>query len=226
MELNQAKISNYTGQSRQAKLGTAIDDHFVAVDRDLQHLWNLVNDMITYVPGSNVEDVNFGAGTLGKGAAEPDNVTISSTSIVLKGFDGNVTTEQLYGAVELPHSFKSNTNLAPHVHWMPVDTNVGNVKWQMEYFIATDGGNAISTSNIVTVSTSTTGIAWQPFRSDFTSISGTSLIYGQQVAFRFFRNPTDSADTYPSDAVVETVGFHYTQDSLGSYSVTKKRAND
>lgn len=39
MELNQGKLSNYNGQSKDPK---KLNEHLVALDRDLQNLWRIV----------------------------------------------------------------------------------------------------------------------------------------------------------------------------------------
>lgn len=214
MEIIQGKLSNYIGQFKE---NNKQDGLMSVVDKDLQNLWKIVNDLVSFFPGSIYADINIGSISLGTAASAPGNVTISSTNIVLRGFDGNVTTEQLYGVVEIPHSYKEGTNIIPHIHWMPSTSSASNVKWQMEYFITKkSGGSAVSTATALVANSSTSGIAWEGIYANFNEISGTNLTIGSQLAFRLFRDPTDLSDTYPDDAVVETIGFHYRLDTIGS----------
>jgi len=216
MKIVNTKTSNYIGQVKE-KDEVSMDNHMVSVDKDLQNLRIEVNKIIRYFRGGSYNDINVGSNILGKGASAPGDVTVSSTNIVLPGFDGNATTEQLYGCFELMHGYKEGSVLHPHLHWMPSSANTGNVRWQMEYFITKSFGVAISTSTTLAVSSSATGTAWKEVFTDFPEISGTNLKIGNQFCFRLFRVPT-GVDTYADDAVVMTVGIHYEQNSLGSAS--------
>src|SRR6056297_1943626 len=42
-------------------------------------------------------------------------------------------TETLWIIVQMPHTWKLGSNIRPHLHWMPTNTNEGNVLWRMEY---------------------------------------------------------------------------------------------
>lgn len=214
MEVKNIKLSNYVGQVKE-KDEVSVNDHMVNVDKDLQNLRIETNKIIRYVKGQSWNDINIGSIGLGTGASAPDNVAISSTSILVKAFDGNVTTEQLYGAVELLHGYKEGTDISPHIHWLPTTNGTGNVRWQLEYVISDHDNPALVSSTTITVDSSATGIAWKETVSEFPDISGTNLKIGNQFAFRLFRVPT-APDDYPSDAAVLTVGIHYQQNTLGS----------
>jgi hypothetical protein len=214
-----SKLSNYIGQEKNSDLFT---QHLLLIDKDLYNLRTDVNTLIGYVRGDSYDDVNIASTILGKSASAPGNVTISSTTIEVLGFDGNVTTEQVYGCIEIPHSYKEGTNITPHLNWMPTTASASNVKWQLEYNISSESSSITATSTTITVSSSTPGVAWQEIRADFPIITGTNLTIGKQVSFRLFRNPADGADTYPDDAALLTIGFHYQQNSLGSTSITTK----
>lgn len=219
MELTQGKVSNYVGQIKNDK---KLHDYCISVDKDLQNVWERLKVIIAFFPGNNFDDINIGSMSLGTAASAPGDVTISSTNIVVKGFDGNVTTEQLYGTVEVVHSYQEGSNLTPHVHWMPTTNGTGNVKWQLEYCISQKTGSSIVTSTTLTVNSSSNGIAWESIFAEFPIISGTNISIGDQISFRFFRNPSDLADTYGSDAAINTIGFHFKQNTLGSETATAK----
>ena len=137
------------------------------------------------------------------------------------GFDGGSTTEELNGSFELSHGYKEGTDLRPHIHWLPINTNAGSVKWQLEYTIA----NVDTTMpNTVTVSglSASAGVAFRQQAVETGAISGTGLKIGAQCHFRLFRNPTDPQDTYASDAILSSFGVHYQIDGDGSRNVFVK----
>lgn len=160
-------------------------------------------------------DYNFNPSTLGVGATPPDMVQLDATGIFLSAFDGTATTEQVFGAVELDHDWMEGTLIHPHVHWMPVNANAGNVKWQLTYTFLVDGAVYVAPATIPIV-TPAPGVAWEDNRADFPTINAGPYLIGTQFCFRFFRNPTDGDDTYASDAMVSTIGLHVKVNSIGS----------
>lgn len=91
----------------------------------------------------------------------------------------------------------------------------------MEYSIANvDGTFGAPTTIAVTDATDAT--AWKHLFASFPVISGSGLTIGAIVMFRLFRDPTDAADTYGSDACLISFGIHYQQDTAGSYEIVTK----
>jgi hypothetical protein len=166
-------------------------------------------------------DVNIGSVSLGAGATAPDLIVLGGggNTIQIRAFDGNSTTEQLFFELEIPHSTKVTSNITFHVHWCPTTANAGNVKWQLNYVLYGENITLPAEQTISTVSTSN-GTAWKMQRTDLPVISVTSI--NRQLCGRLFRHPGDAADTYPDDAGVFTVGFHYEQDTIGSRQITTK----
>ena len=167
------------------------------------------------------EDENAGAVQLGRGASAPGIIQVNAGTVYLPGFDGVNTTEQLFSSIEIPHSYKEGSNLVFHVHWAPVNTNAGNVLWQITYCITRDTA-VQSAETTIEIQQAAPGVAWEQNRADFPAINGAALLIGDQIDFRFFRNPADGDDTYGSDAIVKTVGFHYEKDTVGSRQITTK----
>lgn len=167
-------------------------------------------------------DINFEGASLGTGASAPDLVSIlGSGSILARAFDGNVTLEQMYGGGEILHDYREGTDLHMHVHWMPTTTNTGNVEWHMEYSWANVNDVMPAPSTISSV-LATTGSAWKSYVQNIGIASGTGKKIGSHVAFRLYRNPASTNDTYPDDAVLLSVGIHHEVDSLGSREITAK----
>jgi len=167
------------------------------------------------------KDLAIGGASLGAGASAPDMVAYNATNIMLRGFDGGATLEQLYDSLEIQHDYAEGTNITPHLHWLPSTAGAGDVKWQLEYTIIR-GSTVVVAPTTVSVTTSTTSTAWVEFISNFTAITGTNVKIGDQLLFRLFRNPADAADTYGADAVITTIGFHYLADTIGSRTISTK----
>lgn len=165
------------------------------------------------------KDLDIGGVELGAGASAPDLVAIAGGTILLRAFDGGVTTEQLFGCKELDHDYAEGTNLYPHVHWAPTTAAAGNVKWQLTCSIGVAGA-AMGVGNTIEIVDTAPGVAWQPKMATFPAINGAALHIGNQIAFRLFRDP--NADTYGADAVLLTFGFHIQVNSLGSRNISSK----
>lgn len=160
---------------------------------------------------------------VGAGGSAPDLLAsvLASGTLRLYGFDGGSTTEQIYFTIQLPHSYKEGSDLYAHVHWMPVNTNAGNVKWQLEYSVISIGAT-FGAPTTISVTTAAAGIAWRHQISSFPTISGSGLTISNILIGRLFRNPTDGADTYESDAAYLGLDIHFQQDSVGSLNETSK----
>jgi hypothetical protein len=174
----------------------------------------------SFVGASRWDDIIVPCNALIGGASAPDLTTFQGT-IQLYTFDGGSTTEEVMGVIELPHDYKEGTDLRPHIHWSPSNTAGGNVKWQLTYTRASKDGTFPATSTIsVTAAVGTTALVH--LANEFTVITGTGFKIGDIIAFRLFRDPTDVADTYGSDAFLLSLGIHYKVDSTGSVNVFTK----
>lgn len=166
-------------------------------------------------------DFNFGVNSLSRGSAAPDLINLSATNIETLSFDGVNTLEQVSVVLEMNHNWKEGTIIKPHLHWYPVNGNVGNVKWLLEYsWVAWD--SIVPASTTISVIQAAGGIAWHVRFASFPDIDGTGMIIGSQLHMRLYRNPTDGDDTYGSDAALATFGIHVEVDTLGSRQVGVK----
>lgn len=168
-------------------------------------------------------DYNVTSFALGAGASSPDLITfLGAGNLVIHAFDGTSTAEQLYGCIELLHDYKEGTDLRPHIHYVPTTSGAGNVKWNLEYSLASNNVTFPSTTTIAVVDT-VSGIAWRHKAVEFPVISGAGLTIGTQIMFRLFRNPSDVQDTYTGDAGLLTFGLHVQIDSDGSRQIFSKQ---
>lgn len=165
-------------------------------------------------------DINHPAHALTLGASAPDSISIlGAGGIDGRGFDGNATTESLHGAAEILHGYLEGSDIYFHVHWMPTNTDAGNVKWQLEYSWQ-QVNETFANPTIIDVVDDASGTAWDHQLAPFAAIDGTGMGVNSAVQFRLFRDPSE--DTYGSDAALIQVGIHYQIDVYGSRSITAK----
>jgi len=163
------------------------------------------------------DDIILSPDTIQGGSARPDRITLVG-NIDAYGFNGSSTTEEMSSSFEMPHTYKVGTDLRPHIHWCPSDTDSGSVKWQLEVTTAGVGDVFPGTTTVTAVDPSgEVDRAHQVI--EFGVIDGTNIDIGDITGFRLFRDPTDGADTYESDAIFLSLGFHYEIDGDGSRQV-------
>jgi len=166
-------------------------------------------------------DIAMGLTAYPNGAAAPDLVAWNGGAISVYSFDGATITEQLFGNCEYNHCFKEGADIHPHIHWAPTTADAGDVKWGLTYVWDNPGeGPGAETTIYATVAAP--GVAFRQQFASFPAISGAGKKIGSQFQFRLFRNPTDAADTYTKDAVIQTMGIHAEVDSFGSTSLSTK----
>lgn len=168
------------------------------------------------------KDINIGGVNLTKAASnQPDLIKINGSDILTYAFDGASKTEELHGSFELQHDYKEGTDIIPHIHIYPTDTNEGNIKINLDYYLKENGKTAISgTTSFVQ---DAGGVAWEELRVNFDDvIAGDTLTIGTQCHFRVYRDATDTDDTYPSDVAIATIGVHYEINSVGSRTTLNK----
>ena len=132
-------------------------------------------------------------------------------------FDGQNTSEQLFGQIEILHDYSEGTALYPHIHWCPVNGNAGNVLWLIDYNIIPLGGSFPNSVQTTSMLSPASGVAWKHQINESASpISGSGIGIGSIFSFRVYRTPTAEPDTYGSDAVLLQVGLHVQVNTPGS----------
>jgi hypothetical protein len=133
------------------------------------------------------------------------------------------TEEELYFALQIPHDYKLGTNLHPHVHWFPSSAGTGTVSWGLEYNIAnitgTFGNTSIIYGNVATPNEVNLA-SKRHYLTEIGELNGSDILsVSTMLLCRLFRNATGvggSGDSYPQDAGLLEVDFHYERDTLGS----------
>jgi len=169
--------------------------------------------------GTYWDDLMVPGFSMSPGAATPDRIVFGGTSgtstIYALGFDGSNTKEDVYFSVQIPHSWKYDSNIHPHIHWAPTTSGSGNVKWFMNCMWQ----NIDSTySTVIQTSTTTAATgAWKHQLSEFSDFDSTGMTLSSILMCSLYRDPSgDAADTFESDAALLGIDFHVEFDSLGS----------
>jgi hypothetical protein len=167
----------------------------------------------------------------------------TGTSLALLWFkdEGNAENEQeVVFTVQMPHGWKEGTDIYPHVHWTTGKLKddgtleyatkpgtTGRVTWGLEYTWASLGEDFPATDIFYG---STLAKVAEPYDMDFyehhltplvdpndgAPISGVGQTLSSMLVCRLFRNSSATTDTYPGDAGLLEIDFHFQVDSDGS----------
>lgn len=143
--------------------------------------------------------------------------TDSSQGVFAHLFD-KATEEELYFSVQLPHAWKEESDIEPHVHWMPTDTGTGSVVWGLEYVWA-NMDDAFGNTTITTASDAGAGTAYTHQYCSLGEIDGDGFSASSMILCRVYRDAGNAADTYDADAALLEIDFHYEIDKLGDSSL-------
>lgn len=170
--------------------------------------------------GGNWTDLRVPVSSTNKGGSkDPDFLQIQDDGAGSQGlftyqFSPN-TEEELYFVTQMPHGWVAGTNIDCHVHWGPTSANIGGVVWGVEYSIAS-AGEQLGPSTIIKNTDTTDGTFPQNRYFDIQAIDMTGVDLSALIVCRVFRDATNVLDTYPDDAALFEIDFHYQQDALGS----------
>jgi hypothetical protein len=163
--------------------------------------------------GLSWEDIRFPATSAVIGASAPDLETFQGT-VKAYAFDKNQD-EEMYFTVQVPHGWAVETELRPHIHWAPSDTDTGSVTWKLEYTLAEIDGTFGATSTL-DVTQAGDGVAHKHQYAALAAIdmSGITSV-SPTLMCRIYRDVSDG-DDYAADAFLLEIDFHYQNDGWGS----------
>jgi hypothetical protein len=130
------------------------------------------------------------------------------------------STEILFIILQMPHSYSEGTNIIPHVHWESTDSNVGTVKWRLEYKWTNVGDIESGSYTAIDITPSTDGNSLKSLISGFGEISKTGARISSILSVKLSRIGGD--DTYTGDALLKEFDIHYEKNTIGSLSSTSK----
>ncbi len=168
------------------------------------------------------EDLNVApfATSLGPNIQAPNIVKFKdngagSSGVYVYGFDEKKE-EELFFSVQLPHSYKENSDIRPHVHFTTPTQTATNITWNLEYtwhnVNGVIGDTTILTSSIACPAAYTHTIC------SLGSISGVGKTVSSILNCRLSR----SAAGYVGNAILLSVDFHIQLDTIGSGSELSK----
>ena len=173
----------------------------------------------TMVLGTPVyNDIIVSASNLKPGVGTPAFAEFIAPIWALKFLDN--ATNSVYGAFELPHSYKEGTALEVHVHWSPSSNDTGDCVWKFKSVVENMGSaGAFGALPDMTATQAGGGVPLAHQYASFGSIPGTDRKIGDIIAFELSR-PT--GDAYTGGAFLHSIGVHYQSDTLGSRQMAVK----
>jgi hypothetical protein len=168
-----------------------------------------------------------------------DRVGIADPSLVSYQPGGSGTATFLYEwqkndiayfTVQLPHSYKTGTDIKAHIHWTPgangVTENGNTVGWKIDYSWASINGNfgAMATLDL---SDSCDGIDHKHQMTPDVTITGTNKGISSMLICNIKRTDTGTDDTWAGTAsgslpLLLEIDFHYQIDGFGSREIASK----
>jgi len=239
-DLTPSEALDVTGNIR-ASANVSLDGAYIKTDtssaRDLHiqtgNAHTLVLDTVVF------DDLRVPVTSTTKGGTKDPGFTVWKTNgagsqgVFLYWFDASAE-EELYFTCQLPHGYKLDTTIVPHVHWTPKTTADGNpanqiVRWGLEYVWADMGSDYAANTTIVYGSTHVPAdanvVAGRHYYTAFTTLTppaeaGKGL--SSMLVCRVFRDATNPTDNYEQDAGLLEIDFHYGIDTIGSRTDTAK----
>lgn len=145
--------------------------------------------------------------------ASIDNTTRPGTLL----FASN-STQHIGGVAQIPHAWKRNSALRPHVHWAKTSSASGGVVWQFRYAVA-DIGSVIPAYSAWaggTNAVSDSDTADKHAITSFSEIDMTGLKESTIVLWEIRRKHDDAADDYGADARLLEFDIHYLTNKRGT----------
>jgi hypothetical protein len=142
----------------------------------------------------------------------------------LYGFKAtNAADESLHFVAQIPHGYKFGTDLYPHIHWCPSNTDTGDVEWELEYLIANQDVAFGATAATLSETVAAPGTAFQHTRTYFDAIPGSAITsLSTMLICRLTRRADLVTDTFTGTAWALEFDFHYSIDTIGSRQATVK----
>lgn len=133
-------------------------------------------------------------------------------------FPQNDAAEILRFITELPHDWKVETTLMPHIHWQQMNSNL--VVWKMDYKVIPLGGAV--PANFTTVASTTSEFTYSSGNLhqetdvgtgiDMTGITSISAV----IVGKLYRDDNVDAGAGSGDALAWSMDLHYLRDGFGA----------
>jgi len=124
--------------------------------------------------------------------------------------------EEAYLTLQLPHSYKENSQIFCHLHWLTLTNTTGSTTWAMEY-TWTSYTKKMQYSKIKKVTVANGG-AYIHTIADFGELIPFNKTISSLVNVRLYRNSGIANDTYTGLSCGLSFDCHIEMDTLGSAS--------
>lgn len=128
---------------------------------------------------------------------------------------------QVWADYHISHKYAMNTNVFPHIHWLPTTTATGVVRWGVEYRYAKGHGQQAFSTPVTFYMEHT--ITSNSFETHFVTEASNEQSFGAGVLepdtaikIRFFRDAAHANDTYPDPVHAWQGDLHYQIGQLGT----------
>jgi hypothetical protein len=156
----------------------------------------------TSAGGGTPTSANFGVG--------------SSIRVLQFGVGDNIN-----GSVQFTHGYEIGSSVQPHVHWSPINTNTGNVRWSLDYYWLNINEGAIAAPTTIIIEQAGGGSAFFQQIANFPLVAGPLKNISSLFMFRLSRVAA-TAPEYNTDAALLAFDIHYRRDTVGSRQVLAK----
>lgn len=150
-------------------------------------------------------------------ASYPDWVAYKGGLVLAFGdqaVEGNE--EIVYFTVQMPHNWKTGSNILPHVHWTVDDTGSGDAVWKLTYSWA-NINSVFPTETPDTITDTFDGTSGKHLITSFNEIDASGMNLSSMLICSLRRNSSNAADTLTSqDIILLEIDIHYQIDRLGS----------
>lgn len=127
---------------------------------------------------------------------------------------GSGGTELLFFMAQLPHAWREETTLMPHVHWQKTTSAGGDVLWRFSYKWAPratvmDAAFTDDDASTVAIGTPDNDTANEHLITPFSDLTAADKGISDMLACKLARIGGDGADTYGADARLLEFDIHY-----------------
>lgn len=128
--------------------------------------------------------------------------------------------DELFLNIHVLHDYKRGSELFPHIHWAPSDTDTGVVRWGIEYTVAKGHGQqAFPAPSTIYLEQAGSGTAYMHQlieTAEGSGIPATNIEPDTIIMIRVFRDGAHPNDTYASGAFGLFVDIHYQMERIGT----------
>lgn len=143
------------------------------------------------------------------GAGTAPTITELQSGIRRYAFSASATNERIYH-LTMPSDYAEGTDFYPYICWTTLGTNLGAVRWGMEYAIVNnDSQGAMPANTTIYVETAGAGTALEVVRSTFDVITGTGIQADSIIQCRMFRDGAHGNDAQTAVAFLLSFGIKY-----------------